>query len=388
MLKLDWSGLGRWLSLTVVVALGAAASNCGGSSSPGGNQTGACLSCAMNACPTQAAACDASPGCRTLRACSLACRAGDSACQNACTAAVANDSTAILAGANYLACAQTACPTQCSGSTASGTAGSSGAAGQGQGGSTGTGGSGGTSGGVCATATAKLTSCGLSWSGTCDPTSPLDQCDARCIINNSCSLIASSARNAFADCLDTCTVTGGTVFTVAAGGYVTAGSWKGYAWTAKDSTSATTISPVDFSGLAADGQLCVSGTVAGTADYSAVAILGININQAQGSPAPAASTWSPSGTGIVYSVINNGGSPLRVQIQAVGGDTDATKRWCSPIDGNVGTPRWSLDFNTKCWDWTGTYYDGVTPLQSVMVLVPGDLVARPFNFCVVALTPH
>ena len=29
-----------------------------------------------------------------------------------------------------------------------------------------------------------------------------------------------------------------------------------------------------------------------------------------------------------------------------------------------------------------------TMLESVMVLVPGDLVATPFNFCVLALTPH
>jgi hypothetical protein len=308
--------------------------------------------------------------------------------------AVAGDATAITAAANYLACAQPACPSQCSGTTGPGTgaAGTSGSAGQGgssgTAGTTGTGGTGGTSGGNCATATTKLTSCGLAWTGTCDGADPLDQCDAACIINNSCSAISASSGT-FADCLDTCSITVSTnnVFTVAAGGYVTAGAWKGYAWTATDGVSATSITPTTFSTVAAGGQLCVSGTVAGTSDYSAVAILGISINQAQGNPAPAPSTWAPSGMGITYSITNPGGSPLRIQLQAAGGDTDATKRWCRSVNGNVGTP-YFFDFNTKCWDGTGTYYDQTTPLESVMVLVPGDLVAVPFNFCVVALTPH
>src|SRR5262249_21301780 len=113
------------LSLTFVVVLGGAVPAGGGK---GGRANGkaACLSCAMSACPTQAAACDASPGCKALRACSLACRTGDLGCQNACTTAVASDSTAITAGANYLSCAQVACPSQCSGSSATGTAGTSG----------------------------------------------------------------------------------------------------------------------------------------------------------------------------------------------------------------------------------------------------------------------
>ena len=373
--------------MIVAVALATGPPGCGGSSKPGDSKA-ACLACAMSACPTQAAACDASSGCKTLRACALACRTGDSACQNSCTAAVANDSTAVLAGANYLSCATTACPNECSGSSGTGTAGTSGGAGTS--GSGGQGGAGGTGGGTghCGIADAKLASCGSRRTYTCVETSLEDQCIDKCINNNSCSLITASS-GVFRDCEDTCTVTAGVgnVFAVAAGGYVTAGAWKGYAWTATDGVSATTISPANFSNLAADGQLCVSGTVAGTADYSAVAILGISINQAMGTPAPAPSTWNPTGGRIAYSVINNAGSTLRVQLQAAGGNTDATKRWCYPTNGNVGTPQW-LDFNTKCWDWTGAYYDGATPIESVMVMVPGDLVAVPFNFCVVALTPH
>jgi len=362
-------------------------SGCGGGSKSEMGGPSACLSCAMNACPTQAAACDASPGCKALRACSLACRSGDAACQNACTTAAANDSTAILAGANYLACATTACPNECSGSSATGTAGTGGGGTTGSGGQ---GGAGGTSGSTtCAIADAKLASCSSRRTDPfCDETDLETVCENKCFINAACIDIQSSGRNALTDCIDTCLVTAGqgVVFTVAAGGYVTAGGWKGYAWTATDGVSATTISPANFSNLAADGKLCVSGTVAGTADYSAVAILGISINQAMGTPAPAPSTWSQTGTGISYSITNTGGSPLRVQLQAAGGATDATKRWCDDVNGNVGTPQW-FDFNTKCWDRTGTYYDG-SPLESVMVLVPGDLVARSYSFCVNALAPH
>jgi len=400
MLKLEWSGPGRCLPLTTIIVLGAALFACGGSSSTpndsNANNTSACLTCATNACPSQAAACDASPGCKTLRSCSLACQSGDAACRNACTAAAANDTTAILAGANYLACADVSCHNECSGS--SGTGGMSGSGGQG--GSTGTGGSGGMAGsggsdgssGSCGTARAKQTSCGLTPSSSCNNADLLTQCENNCIINNSCSIITAGeygTSNAYSDCLDTCSITVETnnIFTVAAGGYVTAGAWKGYAWTATDGVSATTISPPDFSGLAAGGQLCVSGTVAGTSDYSGTAMLAISINQNSGNPAPAASTWTPSGAGITYSVTNSGGSPLRIQLQAAGGGTDATKRWCTPVKGNVGTPYWSV-FNTKCWDLSGAGYDGLTPLESVMVLVPGSLTAVPFSFCVVALAPH
>jgi len=346
----------------------------------------------MNACPSQAAACDASPGCKTLRACSLACRSGDSACRNACVTAVASDSTAVLAGANYLACAQAACPNDCSGSTATGSGGAGGASGVGgQGGSTGIGGGGGASGsgGTCAAADAKLASCNTRRTSPCVEADVETQCFNKCILNNSCGLIAATS-GAFVDCGNACSVNAGTnnVFAVAAGGYVTVGPWKGYAWTATDGVSATILSPKDFSGLAADGQLCVTGTVAGTPDYSAVAILGIAINQAQGTPAPAPSTWAPTGSAIGYAVTNPGGSPLRIQLQAAGGATDPTKRWCRPANDTINTfLQWS-EFNTKCWDGTGTYYDGSTPLESVMVLVPGDLVPVPFKFCVLALAPR
>jgi hypothetical protein len=193
----------------------------------------------------------------------------------------------------------------------------------------------------------------------------------------------------------------GAPFSVAADGYVICGNWwMGYAWTATDGKSATTISPAcapcseaDFSPGAGHGSLCASGTVAGTADSSAVAILGLNLNQASagagGSSGSPILTWSPSGGGIAYGVTNTAGSTLRIQISAAGGDTDPSKRWCAPITSSSNRMfviPWST-FNTACWDGSGTNYDGTTPLQSVMVVVPGSLTAVRFNFCLNSMGP-
>jgi hypothetical protein len=148
----------------------------------------------------------------------------------------------------------------------------------------------------------------------------------------------------------------------------------------------TTISPPEAVG----GSLCVSGAVAGTPDHSGYASLVLNLNQASaaagGPSSPPLLTWSPSGVGIVYSVSNTFGSALRIQIQTVAGNTEPSQHWCSPITSSSGVIRWST-FNTACWDGSGTNYDGTTPLQTIMVLVPGDLTAVPFNFCLNSMGP-
>jgi hypothetical protein len=303
------SGKPGWL-VAGAVAITLALASCGPSmwKSPNGVDTSACLSCAAMMCPSEAAACDASAGCKTLRSCTLACKAGDSGCQNDCTKKAASDSTAIVAGANYLECATSSCSDACTPPPPGGSGGA-------QGGS----GSGGTS--------------------------------------------------------------GDGAFHVAAGGYVTVGDWKGYAFTATDGISASSIFPDNFSSLGAGGTLCASGTVAGTADYSAVAILGVNINQPQGNPAPAPSTWTPKGLGIAWQVSNiQTRTELRIQLQAHGGDVNENYRWCWSQADNTGGISWS-QFNTHCWDNSGTAYDGTTPLESVMVLVPGSTGPVSFDFC-------
>jgi hypothetical protein len=166
---------------------------------------------------------------------------------------------------------------------------------------------------------------------------------------------------------------------VGIGGYVTSGSWHGFAWTAADGTGST-ITPKDFSGTAAGQALCVSGSVAGLADYSGVASLGVNLNQADTTNA-ATATVTPTLDGITVNITNSGQSPLRLQIQGPTGATDATDRWCAVLSGSGGFIPWST-FNTECWSGGGTAYDGKEPLTSLSVVVPGAASgATPYSFC-------
>lgn len=163
-------------------------------------------------------------------------------------------------------------------------------------------------------------------------------------------------------------------------GYETNGTWKGYAFTATSGTG-TTITPADFSKVKSNAPVCASGSVA--ASTSAVAIVGINLNQPMGKNPPA-STVTPTMDGIVVSVTNTGGSPLRMQIQGPNGATDATDRWCAPVPGTGGFIPWTA-FNTACWDNTGTYYKN-QPITSALVMVPGVATGTTaFDFCVVSV---
>jgi hypothetical protein len=174
--------------------------------------------------------------------------------------------------------------------------------------------------------------------------------------------------------------TGGTASTN--DGYWISDDWHGFAWTATDSTSGTTITPKSFAGVAENGPYCASGTIKGAT--TAVAMVGVNLNQERAANAESL-TVVPSKDGITVNVTNSGGTPLRLQIQAPGGSTDESKRWCAAISGSGGFIPWS-GFNTRCWNNAGTAYNGTTALESALVLVPGGASDRSFNFCLNSLT--
>lgn len=188
--------------------------------------------------------------------------------------------------------------------------------------------------------------------------------------------------------------TGSGTYSVDAGGFVTSGEWKGYAWTAVESNTlsegvASTIEPGNFSAVEAGGQLCASGIVAQDAAYGGVAMLGININQeaASSETEPPVGLWQPSGTGIAYDITNNGSSQIRIQIQGELGYPD--EAWCADVSATpAGTVGWT-DFNTECWaGGAGTAYDGSIALESVMVLIPGSNTAEtPYSFCINSIGP-
>jgi hypothetical protein len=107
-------------------------------------------------------------------------------------------------------------------------------------------------------------------------------------------------------------------------------------------------------------------------------------------PMPYAAEWDPinnNTSGLAYDITNTGGSPLRIQVQAKGGDVDQRLRWCAPVAGKTGAFTWGT-FNSACWDQTGQSYSARAYLVSVMVIVPGGLTAIPYNFCVNSLAPY
>jgi endoglucanase len=174
--------------------------------------------------------------------------------------------------------------------------------------------------------------------------------------------------------------TSASVCGVANGGYVIAGRWQGYAWTAAATENGSTITPKDFSALAAGSPLCVSGSVAAQYDWGGYAMIGVNLNQSLTEGAPENSVV-PTGAGVTVDVTNTGGSQLRVQISGPNGATDPNDRWCVPIGGKGGFIPWG-SFNTACWGGYGNAYRG-EPITQIAILVPGsNSVAVPFNFCI------
>jgi hypothetical protein len=143
--------------------------------------------------------------------------------------------------------------------------------------------------------------------------------------------------------------------------------WHGYAFTGKSGTGST-IAPDSYKSCGAGCMICGKGEVA--ASESAVAFFGFNANQVPGMATPGSVT--PTGTGLTVSFTKTGTFPLRVQIQAVGGGTDATKRWCYTVTGASPVTIPYAMFNTECWEGgAGTAY-AKQPLEAVLLLVPGN----------------
>jgi hypothetical protein len=161
-----------------------------------------------------------------------------------------------------------------------------------------------------------------------------------------------------------------------AGEFFSSGTWQGYVWTSAQGVGST-ITPMDFKAQTTGMPRCVKGSVAASADYSGIAMLGFNLNQASG--ASALMTVTPTKTGVMLDVKNNGTSPLRFQVTA--GEGAAQQRWCASITGSGGFIPWA-SLNTACWDGTGMAYNK-EPISAAMVLVPGAAAAAvPYDFCV------
>jgi hypothetical protein len=201
-------------------------------------------------------------------------------------------------------------------------------------------------------------------------------------------------------------------FQILAGGYVQSGTWHGYAWTAAVTASdavggqtttiqtvpPSTATPPNFSQVAAGAtELCVTGSVGAATLYGGVAMLGVNVNQAQLADGgdPPVLTAATAGTGLTVKYTNSGSSVLRVQIQTATGENDPTGRWCATLSGAGGTETltWDMfwggssDTTQGCWNSGGTHPAVGTQIQNVSLLVPGGNVnAVPFSFCMQGIT--
>jgi hypothetical protein len=157
-----------------------------------------------------------------------------------------------------------------------------------------------------------------------------------------------------------------------AGPYLTSGNLKGYTWVAQ-AGAGTTLTATGLAAAEFTAPICIQGSVAATADYSGNAMIGTNLNQAmEGVPM----AFTPTLAGLEVEVANRAASPLRVQIQTA----DGAGLWCALVDGSGGFIPWT-DFNTACWDGSGTAY-ARQPISIAMISVPGGTTAAiPYDFC-------
>lgn len=173
---------------------------------------------------------------------------------------------------------------------------------------------------------------------------------------------------------------------VASNGYVTAGPWAGYGFTATDPGAATIVP--DCAGAAGctppfvGSDFCMHGTVTGRADFTGFAMLGWNVKQ-QPVAGAAMDTWAvPASGGVAVTVANPGGTELRLQLQGTN-PHDSADRWCAPLIS--GQPIAWADFKTNCWTG-GSPQNPLTEgtvIQQGAVLVPGVQADLPFDVCLV-----
>jgi hypothetical protein len=154
--------------------------------------------------------------------------------------------------------------------------------------------------------------------------------------------------------------------------------WYGYAWTSTTGAGST-ITPSDFSSVTSATHLCVSGSIAPTPDSSGSATLGVNINQQSATNLGGWSTSAPT-EGVLVSVYNPGGSPLRVELREASAFTSTPQRWCALFDPTYAVVIPFSAFNTQC-DGSGSSY-GSARIEAVAIVAAGNSAgAVSFDFC-------
>lgn len=170
----------------------------------------------------------------------------------------------------------------------------------------------------------------------------------------------------------------------ARGPYYRDDPWHGYFWIAKTGKDTTLTPSKSFADKTFDAEICIKGSVAATSDSSGNAMLGVNVNQFERTDAVPL-LRAPSRDGVQVEVKNNAGSPIRVQVAAQDGTSNADAHWCAVVNGSGGFIPWTA-FNTACWDGSGKPYKH-EHITVAMLLVPGNArSAVPYDFCLQRLT--
>jgi len=131
-------------------------------------------------------------------------------------------------------------------------------------------------------------------------------------------------------------------------------------------------------------SFCASGTVGKNSTYNCWATAGFAVNQSQSGASGSSSSLALTGSTITVSYVNKGGSQLELQLY------DGSDYWCSYLSASTTPTSKTIpfsNFNTKCWDGSGTAFVSGTPITAVDLVVPGSAVAAtPFDFCFLGMT--
>jgi hypothetical protein len=175
--------------------------------------------------------------------------------------------------------------------------------------------------------------------------------------------------------------------TVGADNYVVQGPLHGYwdSWVWQTSiVPATCLTP--SSNLGPQTALCVGGTVAQDATFASGAGLTFDVNQAQSTAGSNPLDTIPAPTSVTVTLVNPGGSPIRVQLSNWS-DTTSPAYCVDSGHFQSGQPIPITSFNTKCWDNSGTFLSVGTPINTIAMYTYGSSTApTPFSFCLTGVT--
>ena len=172
-------------------------------------------------------------------------------------------------------------------------------------------------------------------------------------------------------------------------GYVTTGTLKGYGFTAiaDRSNSTTCVTPrCDTTGCTpsfGSTALCAAGVTTADTTYNSEALIGFNINQPS-SGDTRGSVQAPSSVTITVTTgSGTGDAAARVELVDASNNVYCVEagKWASGVAIPIA------DFNTKCWDYSGTPLGAGTPLIEISLEVPSDSTAdRSFALCLTGVT--